>query len=56
LTLIQSISQSIHAVNGPINEPGIDRVQALADVSRSVYVVIATKPVHRLQIRPIVHN
>jgi len=33
------------------------RVQALADISRSaLYVVIATKPVHRLQIRPIVHN
>jgi len=44
------------------------RVQALADISRSalyllavyklasVYVVTATKPVHRLQIRPIVHN
>jgi len=39
-------------------EPGIKRVglQALADISRSGYVVIATKPVHRLQIRPIVHN
>ena len=34
----------------------IERVQALADISRSRYVVIATKPVHRLQIRPIVHN
>ena len=52
----------------PQVEPAIDRVQALADISRSalyvfavykltyVYVVIATKPVHRLQIRPIVHN
>jgi len=36
--------------------PGIERVQALADISRSGYVVIATKPVHRSQIRPIVHN
>jgi len=25
-------------------------------ISRSGYVVIATKPVQRLQIRPIVHN
>jgi len=30
--------------------------QELADISRSGYVVIATKPVHWLQIRPIVHN
>jgi len=30
--------------------------QALADISRSGYFVIAKKPVHRLQIRPIVHN
>jgi len=37
-------------------EPGIDRVQAVADVSHSGCVVIATKPVHGLQIRPIVHN
>jgi len=35
---------------------GIGRVQALADILRSAYVVIATKPVHRLQIRPITHN
>ena len=28
----------------------------LADISRSRYVAIATQPVHRLQIRPIVHN
>jgi len=34
----------------------IERVQALADISRSGYIVIATNPVHRLQIRPIVHN
>jgi len=37
-------------------KPGLQRVQALADISCSGYVVIATKPVHRLQIRPIVHN
>jgi len=34
--------------------PGIERVQALTDISRSGYVVISTKPVHRLQIRTIV--
>jgi len=28
----------------------------LADISRSGYVVKATKPVHQLQILPIVHN
>jgi len=39
-----------------MNEPGRERVQALADISRSRYVAIATQPVHRLQIRPIVHN
>jgi len=37
-------------------QPGIERVQALADISRSRYVVIATKPVHRLKIHPMVHN
>ena len=31
-------------------------IQALADILRSRYVVIATKPAHRLQIRPIVHK
>jgi len=31
-------------------KPGIERVQALADISRLRYVVIATKPAHRLQI------
>jgi len=34
----------------------IERVQAFGDISCSRYVVIATKPVHRLQISPIVHN
>jgi len=34
----------------------IERVQALADILRSRYIVIAAKPVHRLHIRPIVHN
>jgi len=37
-------------------KPGIQRVHDFADISRSRYVVIATKPVHRLQIRPTVHN
>jgi len=32
------------------------QVQAVADISRSCYVVIATQPVHQLQIRPMVHN
>jgi len=37
-------------------KPGIERVQALVDISRSRYVAIATQPVHGLQIRPIVHK
>jgi len=37
-------------------KPGIERVQALADISRSGSVVMATKPVHRLHICPMVHN
>jgi len=45
-------------LNGQSNKvkPGTERVQALADISRSRYVAIAMQPVHRLQIRPIVHN
>jgi len=39
-----------------LDKPSIERVQTLADISRSRYVVMGTKPVHRLQIRPIVHN
>jgi len=35
-----------------ITQPGIEQVQALADISRWRYVVIATKPVHQWQIRP----
>jgi len=34
-------------------KPGMERLQALADILRSRYVVIATKTVHRLQIRPL---
>jgi len=38
-------------------EPDIQRVQALADIWRSALCcVIAAKAVHRLQIRPKVHN
>jgi len=35
------------------DELGTER---LANISRSRYVAISTQPVHRLQIRPIVHN
>ena len=37
-------------------KPGVEWVQALTDISRSGYIGTARKPVHRLQIRPIVHN
>ena len=47
---------SAYATQGGHNEQDTERAQALADVSRSRYVVIATQPVHRLQIRSIVHN
>jgi len=54
----------------PVLKPSTQRVQALADILRSVlyafavyktkftyvYVVTATKPVHRLQICPTEHN
>jgi len=33
-------------------KPGREPVKALADISHSRYVVIATKSMHRLQIRP----
>ena len=46
----------IYADADKLEKQGIERVQTLADISRSLYAVIATKPVHRLQIRPIVHN
>jgi len=39
-----------------IVKTGIERVQAVAEISHSGYVVIATKAVHRFQIRPIVYN
>jgi len=34
----------------------MQQVQALANISRSRYVVIATKSMHLLQIHPIVHK
>ena len=52
LSFVLSLTSSIAAAI----KPGIERVQALADILRSGYVVIATKPVHQLQMRPIVHN
>ena len=45
-----------HSVYRCNSKSGIERVQALSDISRSRYVAIATQPVHRLQIRQIVHN
>jgi len=42
--------------NYTYRKPVIERLQALADISRLRYFVMATKPVHRLQICPIVHN
>jgi len=41
---------------GVITQPGTERVQAECDILRSRYVVITTQPVHRMQIRPIIHN
>ena len=37
-------------------KPGIKRVQALADISRSALCCHSNETVHRLQIRPIVHD
>jgi len=37
-------------------KPGRQRVQALADILHSRYVITAMQPVHRLQTRPIVQN
>ena len=37
-------------------QPGIQRLQALTDIAHSLYIVIAIKPMHRLQICLIVHN
>jgi len=38
------------------NKPGIQQVQQLLTFRVQHHVVLATKPVHRLQICPIVHN
>jgi len=37
-------------------QSGIEQVEALADISLSALYCHSTKPVHWLQIRPIVHN
>jgi len=37
-------------------EPGIQQVQALADILHSVLCCHSNETVHRLQIHPIVHN
>jgi len=49
---------NVHRIEQPRLQLGIERVQAciLANISRSRYVAIAMQPVHRLQIRPAVHN
>ena len=39
-----------------LNQAQIEYKHVLANISRSRYVAIATQPIHRLQIRPIVHN
>jgi len=39
-----------------MSNQAIERVQALADISHSGYSVTATKPLHSLQIRPMLHN
>jgi len=37
-------------------QPGVEWVQALTDNSRLRNIATATQPVHRLQIRPVVHH
>jgi len=39
-----------------LTHQGTEGVQALAHKLHSGYVVIATKPMHPLQIRPVVYN
>jgi len=46
--MLKSIS-STRLKAGLLKQKGIEQVQALADISRSCYVVIATKPAHQLQ-------
>jgi len=45
---------SWHGVS--IGQPGIERVQALADISRSALCYRSNETRAPLQIRPIVHN
>jgi len=45
---------SWHGVS--IGQPGIERVQALADISRSALCYCSNETRAPLQIRPIVHN
>ena len=45
-----------HLITMPQITPGIELVQALADTSRVALCCYRTKPMHRLQIRPIVYN
>ena len=40
----------------PVDIHHCEYVGLLANISRSRYIAIATQPVHRLQIRPLVHN
>jgi len=52
--LLEAVHYRFH---GNTQKPGIERIQQEEeDISRSRYIVIATKPVKRLQIRPVVHN
>jgi len=46
----------LHNFITPNSKRGIERVQALADISRSHCVVTTTEPVRWLQIRPIVNK
>jgi len=50
------IASKLYGSDKQKQKPGIERVQALADISRSRYIAIAMQPVHRLHIRTIVHN
>jgi len=49
------LNKILHPQSHVYLKPGILQVQALADISRVGFVVVM-KPVHQLQIRPIVHN
>jgi len=49
-------SVNAHANNNKTKHRASEYKHVLANISRSRYVAIATQPVHRLQIRPILHN